>query len=68
MNVVWGLAIVVVGVLLVASARAESQFVAYRLLVARSKILWGEKVYRFHQAAGALLVVFGSLVALGVIR
>jgi len=33
-------------------------------MVARSKILWGEKVHRFHQIAGAIVMVFGALVAL----
>jgi len=48
-------------------ASVKSEFVIYRLLVYRSKILWGEKVYRFHQITGAAVIVFGALVALGCI-
>ena len=48
-------------------ASLKSEFVIYRLLVYRSKILWGEKVHRFHQITGAVVIVFGALVALGCI-
>jgi len=42
----------------------KSNFIIYRLLVYRSKILWGEKVYLFHQFSGAAVIVFGILMAL----
>jgi len=46
---------------------SKSDFGIYRLMVARSKILWGEKVHRFYQIAGVIVIVFGLLVALGYI-
>ena len=64
---VWGLVIVVVGMLLFAAAITESRFFVYRLLVARSRILWGDKVYRFHQVAGVLVIVAGLMVAIGLL-
>lgn len=45
----------------------KSEFIIYRLLVARSKAMWGENVHKFHQVAGIMVVVFGILLALGVI-
>jgi len=56
-----------VGLFMLVCASLKSEFIIYRLLVARSKILWGEKVHRFLQVAGAMVVVFGALVAFGII-
>ena len=47
--------------------RLKSEFFIYRLIVVRSKILWGENAHRFHQIAGAIVIVVGVLVALGYI-
>ena len=55
------------GLFMLVCAILKSQFVIYRLIVARSKILWGDNVHRFHQISGALVIVFGILVALGIV-
>lgn len=67
MNVVWGIVMMAIGVSFVYWASTESGFVVYRLLAARSKILWGERVHRFYQVVGAVLLVLGLLWATGVI-
>jgi len=67
MHILWGALIVLAGLFLVASGRSKSEFFIYRLLVARSKILWGDNAYRFHQIAGILVIIFGVIVALGCI-
>jgi len=67
MHVLWGILIVLAGLFLTISATVKSNFIIYRLLVYRSKILWGEHVHRFHQIAGAIVIVVGVLVALGYI-
>jgi len=67
MHVLWGSLIMVAGLFMLVCASLKSEFVIYRLLVYRSKILWGEKVHRFHQITGAVVIVFGALVALGCI-
>ena len=41
--------------------------IIYRLMVSRSRILWGEKVHRFYQIVGTMVIIFGALVALGYI-
>jgi hypothetical protein len=66
-NVLWGIVMVAIGVLFVYWGNTESNFAVYRLLAARSRILWGERVHRFYQVVGAVLVVVGLLWAIGVI-
>lgn len=67
MHILWGVLIILAGLFLVVCGRSKSEFFIYRLMVARSKILWGENVHRFHQVAGAMVIVFGVLVAIGYI-
>ena len=67
MHILWGCLIAAVGLFLFVSGTLKSQFIVYRLLVARSKILWGERVHGFHQVAGILVIAFGILFALSVI-
>ena len=67
MHVLWGILLVAAGLFLLVCASLKSEFFIYRLAVARSKILWGENVYRFHQIAGGAVIVFGLLVAFGYI-
>ena len=66
MHLLWGILMVVIGALLFVGASMQSEFILYRLLVYRSKILWGDNVHRFHQIAGIIVVVFGVLVAAGI--
>ena len=67
MHILWGCLIAAVGLLLFVSGITKSEFIVYRLLVARSKILWRERVHGFYQVAGLLVVAFGVLLAIGAI-
>ena len=67
MHLLWGILIVLAGLFLTISGTLKSNFIIYRLLVYRSKILWGDHVHRFHQIAGVIVIVVGALVALGYI-
>ena len=67
MAVLWGIVMMAIGVSFVFWGSTESDFVLYRYLAARSRILWGERVHRFYQVVGAVLVVLGLLWAVGVI-
>ena len=67
MNVLWGIVMMAIGVLFVYWGSTESGFSGDRLLAARSRILWGERVHRFYQVVGAVLVILGLLWAVGVI-
>lgn len=66
MGIVWGLMIAVVGVLFIVWGRTRSDFVVYRLLVARSRILWGEgdQVHGFYQVVGVILIIVGAIIAI----
>lgn len=66
-SVFWGILMIAIGLFLAICGWTESQFPLYRLLVFRSKMLWGDNVHRFHQVAGILIVVAGTLVAAEII-
>ena len=63
MHLLWGILIVLAGLFLIVCGRLKSDFFIYRLIVARSKILWGDNTHRFHQVVGAIVIVVGVLVA-----
>jgi hypothetical protein len=67
MNLLWGILIVLAGLFLLVCGRLKSDFFIYRLIVARSKILWGDNTHRFYQIVGAIVIVVGVLVAAGYI-
>ena len=64
MNMLWGCLMAAIGLFMVICGSTRSEFIIYRLMAARSRILWGEKVHRFYQIVGVIIVVFGILVAL----
>ena len=67
MNILWGSLTMAAGLFMLVFASLKSEFIIYRLLVARSKMLWGKNVHRFHQITGTMVIVFGALVAFGII-
>lgn len=66
MGIIWGLIIAAVGALFIVWGRTRSNFVIYRLLVARSRILWGEgdRVHGFYQVSGAIMIAVGAAIAI----
>jgi len=68
MNILWGGLITAVGIFMLVSGITKSHFIVYRLMVARSRVLWGEKVHVFYQIAGILIIIFGALFAFGRIQ
>ena len=67
MNILWGILMAVVGALFAYWGGTESNSAVYRILAARSRILWGDRVHRFYQVVGVVLVVLGLLWAIGII-
>jgi hypothetical protein len=67
MHTLWAILMVAAGLFFLLGATRRSDFVPYRLLVARSRMLWGDHVHRFHQVVGIVLLVLGLLWAFGVI-
>ncbi|TWT33741.1 hypothetical protein KOR34_35740 [Posidoniimonas corsicana] len=66
MHTFWGGLMIAIGLLMSWWAAARSDFVVYRLLVARSRLLWGDRVHAFHFVAGLLVALCGLLMVLGV--
>ncbi len=64
MNIIWGLIISMVGALFITCGRTKSDFGLYRLLVARSRILWGDRVHSFYQIVGAVMIIAGAAIAM----
>jgi hypothetical protein len=67
MNVLWGCVTATIGLIMFIWGIRKSEFIIYRILVARSKILWGENVHKFYQVVGIMIIVFGILLVLGYI-
>ena len=69
MYVLWGILMAAVGLFMLVCGTLKSEFIIYRLMVYRSRILWGEgdAVHRFYQVSGLIIVILGVLWALGVI-
>jgi len=42
----------------------KSEFIMYKLLVVRSKILWGKNVYVFLMISGILVILAGIMMLL----
>ena len=67
MDILWGALLATTGALFAYWGTTESNSAVYRLLAARSRDLWGERVHRFYQVVGAVLAVLGLLWSTGVI-
>lgn len=67
MHTLFGTLMALIGAFFLVSATIRSDFVLYRLLAARSRILWGARVHVFYQVVGAILATLGAMWALGVI-
>jgi len=61
MNNVYGFIMVFIGIFFVVSAFMETEFIVYRILTARSKLLWKDNVHHFYKVVGIILVVLGFL-------
>ena len=66
-SIIWGIIMSAIGLFFTISGWKESQFPIYRLLVARSEILWGDNTHRFYQIVGIIIIIVGILMVLGLI-
>ena len=69
MQILWGTLMSAIGIFVLVCGTLNTEFIVYRLLVARSRIALGEgdAVHRFYQLVGIMLIVLGILWALGMI-
>ena len=61
MNYLWGALILLFGLFIFISALRKSEFIIYRILVARSKMLWGDNVHSFYVVVGVILMGVSAL-------
>lgn len=66
MHLIWGLLTAAAGLFMLVCGSLKSNFIIYRLMADRSRMLWGESVRRFYQISGAIVIIVGALIALGV--
>jgi len=69
MQTFWGTLMASAGLFMLACGTMKSEFIIYRQMVARSRILWGkgDAVHHFYQVSGLIIIVLGVLWALGII-
>ena len=65
MNPIWGILTIAIGLFMVISSITKSEFIIYKLLVARAKILWGKHVHNFLIVSGILVIAMGVLITIG---
>ena len=58
-----GILMSIVGLLMLVAGTVKTEFVVYRLMVARSRLMWGkgDSVHRFYQGCGLIIVILGLL-------
>ncbi len=66
MNFVYGILMALIGLFLVVSSLTKSEFILYRLIAARSKLLWGDYVHSFLAVSGVILIGLSSLFFFGI--
>ena len=69
MHVFWGILMAAIGLFMLVCGTLKSEFIIYRLMVARSRVIWGpsDAVHGFYQVSGLIIIVLGVLFALGFI-
>jgi uncharacterized membrane protein len=69
MHTLWGTLMIAAGLFMLVCGTLKSEFIIYRLMVARSRLFWGEgdAVHRFYQASGLIVILLGVLWAIGII-
>ena len=66
MNDLWGSLMALIGLFLLVSALRKSEFIIYKLFVARAKLLWGDNVHSFFVVVGVILMGLSSLFFFGI--
>jgi len=61
MNISWGILMIAIGAFLSICGFLKSEFIIYKILASRSKILWSDKVHVFYAVVGILVAIMGIL-------
>lgn len=62
----FGIIMVLIGLYMLISGTKKSEFVVYKILVAKTEKLWGKNVHKFYQIVGLIIIIFGILMTTGV--
>lgn len=66
-NILWGSILIVIFIIMFIAATVKSDFIIYKLLIARTKLLFKDYAYEAHQVFAVLGIIFGLLLVFGVI-
>jgi uncharacterized membrane protein len=64
MHAIGGTLMAIAGLFMLACGTVKSEFIIYRMMVARSRILWGDAVHRFYQVCGLIIMILGTLASM----
>ena len=57
MNYVYGIIMILIGLFFTISAFLKSEFIIYKILTARSKLLWKDNVHNFYKIVGISFII-----------
>lgn len=66
MNYLWGILMLIIGLLIFLGSIVKSEFILYKLLHARAKIMWGENAHIFLMISGLIIAGLSSMFFLGI--
>ncbi|QWB95715.1 hypothetical protein KHQ89_07205 [Mycoplasmatota bacterium] len=66
MHYIWGIITLFIGLFLLLSALRKSDFIVYKMFVARAKLLWKDKVHSFFAVVGVILMLLSLLFFFGI--
>jgi len=66
MNYLWGSLLLVIGLFMFIGAMLRSEFILYKILHARAKILWKDNAHTFLMVSGMIIVFLSSLFFLNI--
>ena len=66
MNILWGVLVLIIGLLMFVGALTKSESIIYRLFHARAKMLWGDNAHTFLMVVGLVIAGLSPLFFLGI--
>ena len=66
MFIFWGILMIAIGLFMFVCGLMKSEFIIYKILVTRSKMLWGKHVHQFYQITGIAIIIVGIFMATGI--
>ncbi len=64
-NIIYGILTIIIGLFMLIRSIVKSEFIIYKLLITRSKILFGKNIYEFMMVSGVLIIIVEFLMTVG---